>query len=87
MTVTATNKFMDKRRLQEEAEKYGCQVEHHHPRRRIFTLRKGNRWTFLTDPVTGQPIQRMRSVSISGWKEAIRKGAEYLSSEHYREDI
>lgn len=87
MAAIATNKFMDKRRLREEAEKYGCEIEHYHHRRKVFTLRKGSRWTFLMDPLTGQPIQRMRSVSITGWKEAIKKGAEYISSDSYREDI
>ncbi|WP_147200813.1 hypothetical protein [Pantoea sp. CCBC3-3-1] len=86
MSVTTKQRFMDKRRLQEEAEKYGCEIETHHHRRKIFTLRMGERWTYVKDPMTGQPIQRMREVPIDIWKQAIMNSANYLRSDAYREE-
>lgn len=85
MALRPTQRYMDSRHLQEEAAKYGCTVETYHPRRKIFTLRKGERWTYLYHPVTGKPIQRMREVGVDVWKEAICKSAEYLTSNRYRE--
>lgn len=85
MALTSTQRYMDSRHLREEAAKYGCVVEMYHPRRKIFTLRKGDRWTYLKHPDTGMPIQRMREVGVSIWKAAIKNGAEYLASDHYRD--
>lgn len=85
MALTPTQRYMDSRHLREEAAKYGCEVETYHPRRKIFTLRKGERWTYLYNPLTGKPIQRMREVSVQIWKEAISNAAEYLASDAYRD--
>jgi hypothetical protein len=87
MAALERNKFMDKRRLQEEAQRYGCEIVHHHYRRKVITLHKGERWTYLLHPESGQPIKLMRDVSVEGWKEAIRIGVQYLDSEAYREVI
>ena len=80
-------KFMDKRRLQEEAQRYDCEIVVHHYRRKVITLHRGERWTFLLNPDTGQPIRLLRDISVESWKEAIRIGAEYLGSDEYREII
>lgn len=86
VAVSATDKkFKEIKQLQEEAEKYGCVIEHY--RRRVFMLHKGPRWTFLKHPLSRKPILRVRSVSVEHWKEAIKKGAEYLDSDSYRENI
>ncbi|HHA1396938.1 TPA: hypothetical protein ACOEOW_003918 [Enterobacter hormaechei subsp. xiangfangensis] len=82
--ATTERRFMDKQWLQEEAGKYGCEVVHFHHRRKVIMLKKGERWTTLLDSSTGKPIQRLREVSIEDWREAIKKGAEYLDSDTYK---
>ena len=76
-------RFMNMHRLREEAEKYGCEFVQLHSSQRIFKLCKGERWTFIRNPATDEPIQRIRDVGISEWQEAIAKSAEFLMSDEY----
>ncbi|MCQ6312187.1 hypothetical protein [Citrobacter portucalensis] len=83
--MTYTPLFMNLRRLQAEAELHGCEFVEHHPVWRIFTLKKGERWTYLRNPATNEPIERIRELGVDDWKVAIAKAAEYLMSDEYEE--
>lgn len=46
---------------------------------------KGDRWTYLRNPATNEPIERIRDLGVDEWKVAIAKAAEYLMSDEYKE--
>lgn len=75
--------YMNLRRLHAEAELHGCEFVEHHPVRRIYTLQYGDRWTYLRNPSTQEPIGRIREIGITEWKDVIAKGAAYLKSDDY----
>lgn len=81
--MSYTPLYMNLRRLQDEAASHGCEFVEHHPVWRIYTLKKGDRWTYLRNPATNEPIERIREIGIAEWKEAIAKGAAYLASDNY----